>query len=88
MPAWWNSIDAVTSMNIVARWAAGILAIAAALCGLLVLASGLKLDKLKALRDKQTEERQKHRRLIRRAAFRNKEGARREAERQNRSYFQ
>lgn len=63
MATWWDSIDAVTSVNIAARWAAGILAITAALCGLLVLASGLRLDRLKAARDKAKEDRQKDRRL-------------------------
>ena|SRR5258708_33095435 len=63
MPAWWDSIDAVTSVSVFARWAAGILGITAALCGLLALASSLKLDKLKAERDKVITERQKDRRL-------------------------
>jgi hypothetical protein len=63
MPAWWDSIDAITSVNVIARWGAGLLAIVAALCGLVVLASGLRLDKLKAERDTAIAERQKDRRL-------------------------
>jgi hypothetical protein len=63
MPAWWDSIDGVTSVSVFARWAAGILGITAALFGLLALASSLKLDKLKAERDKAIAERQKDRRL-------------------------